>query len=118
MPHLRAFIKEGSPFWFPPMMPYRGEFLFISHKEEGGLSFLKKHLVMCALKVSVVVFRLRSRLTSNTSQTTLTHACPCFDGCCKSAAAAPLATGLRNERPWGTYVLSCIMQSDVNKTEL
>lgn len=43
---------------------------------------------------------------------------PSFDGCCKSAAMARLATGLRNERPWGTYVLSCIMQSDVNKTEL
>ena len=31
---------------------------------------------------------------------------------------APLATGLRNQRPWGTSVLSCIMQSDANKTEL
>lgn len=32
---------------------------------------------------------------------------------------APLATGLRNERPWGWgCVLSCIMQNDVNKTEL
>lgn len=66
----------------------------------------------------MIVFRLHCRLSSNTSQTTRTHAWPCFDGCCKSAAVAPLATGLRNERPWGTYVLSCIMQSDVNKTEL
>lgn len=43
---------------------------------------------------------------------------PQLDGCCKSAAVAPLATGLCNERPWGTCVLSCVMQSDVNKTEL
>lgn len=64
----------------------------------------QKYFLLCALRVNIIVFRLQCRSTGNTSQTTLTHACPCFDGCCKSAAVAPLATGLRNERPSGAGV--------------
>lgn len=69
--------------------------------------------------VTVIVFILHHSLTSNASHTTQCRLAPVLMDAVKVLPwLVSIATGFYNKRPWQTCVLPCIIQSDVNQTEL